>query len=97
MKFGLPPWLKRTKDTSGLNHETRALVKYTPPPVADLTDEESLNGWTPEGLAAYQAESDARAMSVVVMSMEGRLRPRPRWANSRYDPFKWRGLTTKGQ
>ena len=85
MKFGLPPWLKRTKEPA------RSLVKYQPPPVADLTHEEEADGWTPETLAAYQAESDARAMAVVTASMEGRLRPRPRWANNRYSPLLWRG------
>ena len=85
MKFGLPPWLKRTKDAA------RALVKYTPPPAVDLTDVEEANGWTAEGLAAYQAEREAAAMSIVAASMEGRLRPRPRWANSIYSPLRWRG------
>ena len=85
MKFGLPPWLKRAKDTA------RALVKYVPPPAAEPTDAELFNGWTPETLAQYRAESDARCMAVVAASMEGRLRPpRPRWANSRYSPFRWR-------
>ncbi len=85
MKFGLPPWLKRAKDTA------RALVKYTPPTAVDLTDAEEANGWTPEGLAKYRADADARAMNFVAASMEGRLRPRPRWANSQYSPLRWRG------
>ncbi len=85
MKLGLPPWLKRAKDTA------RALVKFTPPTAVDLTDAEEANGWTAETLAAYQAERHAAAMAVVAASMEGRLRPRPRWANSRYDPLRWRG------
>ena len=87
MKLGLPPWLKRTKDSliSG------ALVKYEPPPPADLAAEDEANGWTPETLAAYHAESDARAMALIAASMEGRLRPRPRWANNRYSPLLWRG------
>ena len=88
--FGLPPWLKRTKDMP------RALVKFTPPPVADLThvgmtEAERKGGWTPETLAEYRAESDARAMAIVAASMEGKFRPRPRWANSRYSPLRWRG------
>ncbi len=84
MKFGIAPWLKRAKDTA------RALVKFTPPTV-DLTDVEEANGWTAETLAAYQAERHAAAMAVVAASMEGRLRPRPRWANSQYSPLRWRG------
>ncbi len=85
VKFGLPPWLRRAKDTA------RALVTYTPPPAADLTDADQRDGWTPETLAAYRVESDARAMAVVAASMEGRLRPRPRWANNKYSPLHWRG------
>ncbi len=85
MKLGLPPWLKRTREAA------RALVKYEPAPADDLTDADEVNGWTPETLAAYRAESDARAMAFVAASMEGRLRPRPRWANNRYFPLHWRG------
>ena len=92
MKFGLPPWLKRTKDTALVTKDTtRALVKYVAPSAADVTDAESRNGWTPETLAAYRAESDARAMAIVAASMEGRHRPRPKWANSKYAPLRWRG------
>ena len=87
MKFGLPPWLRRTREAA--LEIGRALVKYEP--VDDLTAVEEANGWTPEGLAKYRAESDARAMAFVAASMEGRLRRRPRWANSRYDPLRWRG------
>ena len=90
MRFGLPPWMQRTKDA--VREIGRALVKYTPPPADDLTDADELNGWTPEALAEYRAERHAAAMSVVAASMEGRLRPpRSRWANSRYDPLHWRG------
>ena len=90
MKFGLPPWLKRTKDATREIAESTALAKYKP--VVDLSDAEEANGWTPEGLAAYHAESDARAMAVVAASMDARRRPpRSRWANNRYDPLHWRG------
>ncbi len=89
MKFGVPPWLKRTKDTPREIAESTALVKHKP--VVDMTDAEEANGWTPEALAEYHAESDARAMARIAASMEGRLRPRPRWANSNYSPLRWRG------
>ena len=95
MKFGLPPWLERTREAESA--PPRALVKYDSRSIAiltdvdDLTDTEELGGWTPETLAEYRAESDARAMAIVAASMEGRLRPRPRWANSRYSPLRWRG------
>ncbi len=85
MKFGIAPWLKRAKDTA------RALVKFTPPPAVELTDADAKNGWTPEAAAEYHAEREAAAMAVVAASMEGRLRPRPRWANSGYNPLRWRG------
>ena len=87
MKLGLPPWLKRAKEPA----PTRAIVEYVAPPPADLAAEDELNGWTPETLAAYRAESDARAMAIVAARMEGRLRPRPRWANNSYSPLRWRG------
>ena len=90
MKFDLPPWLKRAKDTPREIAESTALVKYKP--IVDLTDAEEANGWTPEALAEYHAESDARAMAIVAASMEGRFRPpRPRWANNKYSPLHWRG------
>ncbi|GEM_PF-6448812 len=88
MRLELPPWLKRKSEAVRAVH---ALVKYVPPPAPEPTDAETVNGWTRETLAAYQAESDARAMAIVTASMEGRLRPRPRWANSKYDPLHWRG------
>ena len=87
MNFGLSPWLKRTKEPEPV----RALVKYVAPPPAELTDEDERNGWTAESLAAYWAESDARAMAIVAARMEGRFRPRPKWANNRYSPLHWRG------
>lgn len=91
MKFPLPPWLKRTEEPEPEPEPARALVKYTSPPAAELTSEDEVNGWTPETLAAYWAESDARAMAIVAASMEGKFRPRPRWANNRYSPLRWRG------
>ncbi len=89
MKFGLPPWLKRTRAPA--LEVGRALVEYDPPPAAELTDADEANGWTPEAVAEYQAEREAAAMAVVAASMEGRLRPRPRWANNKYSPLRWRG------
>ena len=89
LSFGLPPWLKRAGDAG--REAGRALVKYVAPPAADpLTDADEKNGWTPDTLAEYRAESDARAMAIVAASMEGRLRPRARWANSKYRPLHWR-------
>ena len=89
MIFGMPHWLKRAKDTA--IEVGRALVKYEPPPAAELTDADEANGWSSETLVAYHAERHAAAMAVVAASMEGRLRPRPKWANSQYSPLHWRG------
>ena len=86
MKFGLPPWLRRAEP------ESRALVEHLPHPdlrAGGLTAEDKVNGWTEETLAEYRGESDARAMAIVKASMEGRLRPRQRWANSKYSPLHW--------
>ena len=94
--WGLPPWLKRTTAAAEPARTLQELVRTVPPPAAAvglvLTEVEIKNGWTPETLAEYQAESDARAMAIVTASMEGKLRRRPRWANrGNYSPLHWRG------
>ena len=97
--WGLPPWLTKLRaDDAGPPARTlQELVKYAPPPPAAvdlvLTAEDKANGWTPETLAEYQAESDARAMAIVATSMTNKRRkPRPRWANTgNYRPLFWRG------
>ncbi len=90
MKFDLPPWLKRAKDTPREIAESTALVKYKP--IVDLTDAEEANGWTPETLAAYHAERHDNAMTVIAENMDRMRRPpRPRWANNKYSPLRWRG------
>ena len=91
MKFGLPPWLKRvTSAAKATVVPSTALALYKP--IVDLSDAEERGGWTPETLAAYHAESDARAMSIVASSMDAKRRgPRPRWSNSTYSPLRWRG------
>ncbi len=67
--WGLPPWLTklRAEDAGPDARTLQELVKYAPPPAAAvdlvLTAEDKANGWTPETLAEYQAESDARAMN----------------------------------
>jgi hypothetical protein len=87
--FGLPPWLSRTSEPA--QEAPRDVVEYTAPRPADLSDAEFANGWTPETLAEYHTESDARASSNIEASMNRLRRPsRPRYANSKYSPFKWR-------
>ena len=90
MRFSLPPWLKRT--TAVDQEAGQSLVVRQPPPVAiDIAAAEVPDGWTREELASYQAERDASAMAIVAASMDRLRRPsRPRWANSKYSPFRWR-------
>ena len=84
MKFGLPPWLKRTNGAAGLEIEPQ------PDPVVlelvEPTEDEARNGWEAEGLTAYLAERE-RAQAVAILD---RKPARPRWANSRYSPLRWR-------
>ena len=79
MKFGLPPWLKRT---NGAEIESQPVVLG----LVEPTEEEVRNGWDAEGLTAYLAERE-KAQAVAILD---RKPPRPRWANSRYSPFHWR-------
>ncbi len=83
MKFGLPPWLKRTSGAAESDEPQAA------PELIEPTDEEAKNGWDTEALTAYLAERE-RARAVTVMAMFNRRPPRPRWANHRYSPFRWR-------
>ena len=54
--------------------------------MVELTEEERKNGWTEKALEAYLAERE-KAQAEVVLN---RLPARPRWANNRYDPLRWR-------
>ncbi len=96
--WGLPPWLTKLRGATAEPAPTmQELVKYAPPPAAAvdlaLSAEDVANGWTPETLAEYQAESDKRAMEIVALSMANKRRGRrPRWANhGNYRPLFWRG------
>ena len=85
--FGLPPWLRPASEPA--EDPVREVVEYTPPPPPAVSDAESANGWTPKTLAEYHAESDARASAIIEASMNRLRRPaRPRWANSKYSPFR---------
>lgn len=76
MKFGLPPWLKPTDE----------VVEPEPRDLVEPTAEEARNGWDAEGLTAYLAERD-RAQADTVLH---RAPPKPRFANSKYNPMRWR-------
>ena len=87
--FGLPPWLRPASEPA--DEAVREVVEYEPPPPAAISDAEAANGWTPKTLAEYHTESDARASAIIEASMNRLRRPgRPRWANSKYSPFRWR-------
>ena len=52
----------------------------------ELTDEECKNGWTEKSLQKYLDERE-KAQSGVIMDRKPQ---RPRFANSRYSPLRWR-------
>ena len=59
----------------------------------ELTDEERKRGWTEETLAEYLAERARAQAGVIMFDPEYRRPARPRWANNRYSPLRWRGST----
>ncbi len=59
-------------------------------PDIELTDEERKNGWTVEKLAAYVKEREQAQAGVVMFNPDHRKPRRPRWANNRYNPMRWR-------
>ena len=85
MKFGFPPWLKRSGDEPPAPCE--------PPPGIEPTDEERKGGWTKETLAVYLAEREQAQAGVIMFHPDHRRRARPRWANNSYSPLRWRGRT----
>ena len=77
----LPPWLRRD-----------AAVDMPPaaaPELIEPTTEEAANGWTAESLTEYVAER-RKAGTELALRMFDRRQHRPRWANSKYSPHKWR-------
>lgn len=82
MKFGLRSWL--------VNSDAPP-AKATAPELIQPTEDEARNGWDAESLTAYVKEERERAQSDMISSrIFNRKPPRPRWANSRYDPLRWR-------
>jgi hypothetical protein len=60
------------------------------------TKEESKNGWTDEALQRYRAERDKASSVFIANDVDPRTGRRardmkPRQANSKYSPFRWRG------
>ncbi len=87
MKFGLPPWLKRT---SGAAESEPQQAEAPAPELIEPTEEEAKNGWTAEALTAYVAERSRAQDGIIMFDPKYRRRARPRWANSRYSLFRWR-------
>ena len=85
MKFGLPPWLRRTSAAAEYEPQAEAAA----PELIQPTEDEARNGWDAESLTAYLPERSA-AQSDRLLAIFNRRPSRPRWANSRYSPFRWR-------
>lgn len=58
--------------------------------LVEPTEDERRNGWTPESLTEYLREQRA-AQSMRIDPAGEMRRQRPRAANSRYRPHRWRG------
>jgi hypothetical protein len=60
------------------------------------TKDEAKNGWTDESLRRYRAERDQASSAVIANDVDPRTGRRardgkPKAANSKYSPFRWRG------
>ncbi len=56
------------------------------------TEDEKRNGWTAEGLRDYLAtRRAAQSLAIDPNSLHRRTEERPRVANSKYSPKRWRG------
>lgn len=56
----------------------------------DLTEADKRNGWDEDSLRRYQAQRDEAAAGIVNQDPDYRKKRKPREANHRYNPFKWR-------
>lgn len=56
----------------------------------ELTDDERKNGWTEATLKAYVVDRERAQAGIVMFNPDYRQPARPRWANSSYDPLRWR-------
>ena len=75
---GLAFWRKR------LNGEPVGVAE--PVDLIEPTDEEASNGWTAEALTEYVAEIKKAEFETAFRKR----RFRPKWANSKYHPHRWR-------
>ncbi len=87
LSFGLPPWLRRAGGAADAEYEPQA--EAAAPELVEPTEEEARNGWTAESLTAYLAERAAAQSGAIAFDPKYRRRPRPRWANHRYNPLHW--------
>ena len=80
--------------SSRLYDELDAAQRLALETVGDVkaTDEEKRNGWTEETLALYLAERKAgQSLAIDPDSLQRRIAARPKFANHRYNPHRWRG------
>lgn len=59
-------------------------------PQIELTPEELANGWTEETLASYIKEREQAQAGIVMFHPDHRPAARPKWANNKYNPLRWR-------
>lgn len=59
-------------------------------PDIELTPEEITNGWTEAKLKAYIEDRERAQAGVVMFNPDFRKPVRPKWANSLYNPLRWR-------
>ena len=58
--------------------------------MVEVTEEERKNGWTEKTLEAYLAEREKAQAGIVMFNPDYRPPAKPRWANNKYDPLRWR-------
>lgn len=59
--------------------------------MVEPTEDEIANGWTAETLTEYLAERAAgQSLAADPRSLHRRAAKRPRWANNKYNPMRWR-------
>ena len=56
----------------------------------ELTDEERANGWDEKTLNAYIAEREKAQAGIIMFNPEYRRPQKPKWANTSYNPMRWR-------
>ena len=58
--------------------------------LTEPTPDETRNGWTAETLTRYIADAEKSQSAVIGFDPKARPKAKPRVANSKYSPFRWR-------